>query len=260
MANRAVVARAAADQATVDLVAVVLVAVVLAVVDQVVAVPAAVAAVAEADTVIGARSQPVARSLTKSLGDWLPRRASAVLRGARPAAGTVALVFFVIHGGTQVLEGRPGNLLWACHAGMLLMSMSLLVGWPRGNAVGTMVLLGGLPLWAMSLVAGGEFIPTSVLTHIGGPLLGLWGVRKLGLPVDSWLGVVLFIAGLMLASRAFTPPELNVNLAYRTWAPAADLFPTQLARVLSGLGYWALVSWPLERLLRLWPAPAEFTA
>ncbi len=138
--------------------------------------------------------------------------------------GTVAGFFFAAHAVVQGMDGKATNLFWACHSGAALIALGLLLQKPWVNACGTLILLVGLPLWAINLVAGGTFYPTSILTHVGGLSYGILGARQMGLPRRSWLAALACLLTLLIASLAFTPPGDNVNLVFKAWGPWARLF------------------------------------
>lgn len=148
-------------------------------------------------------------------------------RDRAPAVlGTAALGFFAAHAGQYLVRGQPEQALWACHVGSALVGLGLLLRRPSLNAVGTVWLLAGLPLWLYDLSRGGEFIPTSILTHGGGLIVGLFGARRLGVPTGLWWKVLLGLAPLYALSRWLTPPEANVNLSQRIHPGSEPYFPS----------------------------------
>ena len=87
-------------------------------------------------------------------------------------------------------------------------SPSLLVAaglWRRNarlNAVGLLWACFGLPIWLLYTFTGGEFMPTALLTHVGGLVIGIYGVRVLGLPRGSaWKAFAAYIGALALDPR-----------------------------------------------------------
>jgi hypothetical protein len=75
-------------------------------------------------------------------------------------------------------------------------------------------------------VTGGEFMPTATLTHAGALVLGVWGVRRMGVPRGSaWNALAAYLA-LWLLTRALTPASANVNLAFHVHPGWEDPFST----------------------------------
>ena len=116
-----------------------------------------------------------------------------------------------------------------CHVGTILVAVGLFTGAPGPNAVGLAWLVLGVGLWVLDLLGGGELLPTSLLTHVGGPALGVYGVRRLGAPAGVWWRAVVGFAALQLLTRAITPAASNVNVAFRPWGGWETRFPSYLA-------------------------------
>ena len=140
--------------------------------------------------------------------------------------GWLAIAFYAIHGGRHLATGHPADALWACHLGALLVG----VGWLRSsslvNAIGCLWLAMGNVLWGIDLAAGGEFLLTSLLTHLGGLVLGAVGIVRLGMPRLAWLWSIASFLALQLVCRWTTPLELNVNLSHVVPAGWETRFPS----------------------------------
>jgi len=177
---------------------------------------------------------------------------TAAPRGALAAAG-LCFLFYGAHAAWYAAHGRPlANLLWACHLGTLLVGGGLLFSSAATNAVGVLWLCLGIPLWILDLRAGGELVPTSILTHLGGLAIGAWGVRRLGFPAYAALPAVAGLLALNLVSRQVTPPAENVNLAFAVWHGWEGYFPSHplyIATLLAGSAVaFALLTPVLRRL------------
>jgi hypothetical protein len=143
----------------------------------------------------------------------------------RPLA-VLAIAFFASHAAVHLGRGEPYDLLWSCHIATLLVAAGLLWRVPMVNAVGVLWACFGLPIWLLYLRAGGEFIPTSTLTHLGGLAIGLYSVRLLGLPRGSaWYALGAYVV-LWLVTRAVTPRSANVNVAFFVYPGWEDRFTT----------------------------------
>jgi hypothetical protein len=157
-------------------------------------------------------------------------------------AALVALSAYAAHVTRQLINDRPGNLLWACHVAVALVGVGALLRLRGAVAVGTLVLAVGLPLWAIDVAVGGEFFWTSVLTHFGGLGAGLIALRRLGgLPRLAWRHAMLAVALLIAISRLATAPAENVNLAFRAWGPFTAWFPEGPSHFFFLLAEWGLL-------------------
>ncbi len=166
------------------------------------------------------------------------------------AWGALALAFYAIHGGQHLLRGHPEDLLWACHLGAVLVGLGILARSATLNAVGFLWLCMGTTLWALDLAAGGQFIPTSLLTHVGGLAVGGVGVARLGMPRNAWWKAILAFLLLQQLSRWLTPAETNVNLAFRVASGWEDVFPSHLAYLALLVGIGAVAFLTIERAAR----------
>jgi hypothetical protein len=156
-------------------------------------------------------------------------------RRGMTALGVLGLLCYAVHGGQYLLRRQGENLLWVCHLGALAVGLGLLIRQPGLVAVGTLWLTVGLPLWIYDLASGGEFLPTSLLTHVGGLILGFIGIRRLGLPKGLWWKSAFGLAAIFLVTRVATPPPSNVNLAYRIYPGFERYFFGSHAFYLAGL-------------------------
>lgn len=167
-------------------------------------------------------------------------------RGGSTWLGLLAVALFAAHGTANVLQGHPENMLWACNVAVLAVGVGLLLRSPLMNAVGSLWLVVGLPLWALYLLEGGECLPTSPLSHLGGLVLGSLGSRKLGFPRNAWWKASLFLVLLHLFSRWATPPQENVNLAHFIWPGWEDYFPSHLSYGAVVLSFYVTASLAVE--------------
>lgn len=139
--------------------------------------------------------------------------------------GLIAIAFYCIHGCYWIIAGEPSNLLWACHLGSLFAGLGLMLRIAVLNAVGVLWLGLGNAFWLLYLIGGGDFILSSAGTHIGGIIVGIIGVRLLGLPGMSWLWALAGLALLQFISRHTTVAKENINLAFRVHEGWENIFP-----------------------------------
>ncbi|MFO0758653.1 MAG: hypothetical protein U0359_19320 [Byssovorax sp.] len=107
-----------------------------------------------------------------------------------------------------------------------MVALSCLANYRDGVAVGVSWLSVGIPLWILDLSTGGEFVPTSALTHLGGYAAGIFAIRKLRWPPGIWWKATAAQLTLILVTRLVTPPKANVNLAFSVWGGWEKYFPT----------------------------------
>ncbi len=155
-------------------------------------------------------------------------------KAVRTGMGGAAIAGYASHATYHFLQGTPQDALWSCHLAAVLVGVGLIGGSATLNAAGLLCQLIGLPMWLLYLFSGEPFIPTSVLTHVLGPILGIIGARALGFPRSAWLVALGFVAALMIVTRLVTPAEANVNLAF---GPMAGLSLWSVG----GAAHWALL-------------------
>ena len=150
-----------------------------------------------------------------------------------PWFGALACLGYAGHAVHYLRAGDLAQMLWICHVSALVSGIGLIARSPLVNATGLMGLAIGFPSWLLYLYGGGEFIPTSLLTHVLGFAVGVAGASALGLPRRTWLAALTYVAVLMLVSRLLTEPESNINLAF---GPDPDLGLWEVG----GAAHWAL--------------------
>src|SRR5262245_45693676 len=172
--------------------------------------------------------------------------------------GVAALGCYAIHAGFHIANGRPEEVLWMCHLGAALVGIGLLASSATINGIGTLFLCVGTPLWVMYLAGGGEFYPTSCFPHLGGLAIGLYGVRRLGIPSGAWWKAVASLITLILICRLITPPRANVNVAFAIYSGWEKVFPSHLVYLVTMMimatGYFFLFQYALRRWFKGTPA------
>ena len=171
--------------------------------------------------------------------------------------GLVAYALYALHAAYFLYNGRPGNLLWGCHMAALGVGTGLLLRSPVFNGLGVLSLVFGTPLWILDFTTGGEFLPTSMGTHLGGLALGIAGVRSLGIPRFTWVKLVGLTAFLMWLSYLVTPVAENVNLAQGPPKGWENTFPGYPLFGVIVLGSAALQFGLAEVVLRWYFKPSE---
>lgn len=132
----------------------------------------------------------------------------------RIALGAVACLSYAVHAIWHIASGTAWDALWICHLAALMIGLGMILGAPRLNAAGFLCSVLGLPSWLLYLLSGEPLIPTSLLTHVAAPLVGLLGIRSMGLPKGAaWLAIAIVVLLTLICTR-LTPAEANVNLAH----------------------------------------------
>ena len=164
------------------------------------------------------------------------------------ALGIVAFVCYAVHAAVHLHRGQPYDLLWGCHIAALLVGLGLLLRNATLNAIGFLWSCLGIPLWILDIATGGEFIPTSPLTHVGAFVLGFIGVRKLGMPRLAAMKALAAFAMLWVVCRVVTPPAANINLAFRVHSGWEAYFPSYALYFVMLLVIAAVVFTAVERV------------
>ncbi len=139
--------------------------------------------------------------------------------------GALAVAFYAIHGVDLVLHHAPWDLLWSCHIACLLVGFGCLAASRETIAIGVTWLAVGVSFWILDLSTGGTLSVTSLFTHVGGPVVGVVALRRLGWPKGTWWRAVLALFVLMAVTRLATPRAANVNIAFSVWPGWQRYFP-----------------------------------
>jgi len=170
----------------------------------------------------------------------------------RIAAGTLAVLFFLIHAGALVYAGEPYHIIWSCHLGCLIVGIGLLVRQPWLYAIGFFWLTMGVPLWLLNILTSREFMLTSILSHVGGMIIAVYGLRFITIPRFAWAAATAGLVVLGILSRLVTPPGANVNLAFAVWSGWEDQFHSYFWYVFMLLSIAAISFGLLEFFMRRW--------
>jgi hypothetical protein len=150
--------------------------------------------------------------------------------------GGLALACYAIHAGFHLYHGRPADALWGCHIASLLIAASAFSGRSTPAGIGVLWLCFGNPMWILDVATGGELLPTSVLTHVGGFVIGIVVLKRLGFPREVWWKATLAYLGLLGLTRLVTPRVANVNLAFAVapgWEQTFPSYPLYLLLLMS---------------------------
>ena len=169
---------------------------------------------------------------------------------SRMTAGILAIVFFLIHAAVLIHTGEPYHILWSCHLACLMVGIALLMQLPLLHAVGFFWLAMGVPLWLLNILTSRDYMLTSTLSHIGGFIIAVYGLRFERMPRFSWGVATAGLIVLGIVSRLATPQHANVNLSFAVWQGWEDTFPSYFWYVVMLLTIAALTFWILELIVR----------
>lgn len=112
----------------------------------------------------------------------------------------------------------------------------------------------GLIVWFMYVVLAWGVFLSSTLAHVGGLIVGMFVLKKIGMDRRTWLYAFGWYLLVQLISRLFTAADLNVNLAHKIQPGWEQRFGAYwefwlVLTILTGLILWALEFF----LQRIWP-------
>ena len=161
------------------------------------------------------------------------------------AAALAPLVLFVMYAAHAAAEGRAAESLWICHLANLLLAFGMVADCPAAARAAVLLMIPGLPLWIYDMVVSSAVDPVSVLSHLGGLAIGIAVLLRQKPYRRSWHWALLAYFCAQAAARAFTPAELNVNVAHAPYPGFEKVFPGYAA-------YWLFTS--LAAFVVLWAA------
>jgi hypothetical protein len=102
-----------------------------------------------------------------------------------------------------------------CNIGNLLLAIGLFFWIRRLMQVAIIWTIPGMLIWILYVVLAWGVFFSSTLAHVGGLLVGMFVLRKIGMYRLTWLYAFGWYLLVQFLSRVFTVAELNVNLAHR---------------------------------------------
>lgn len=172
--------------------------------------------------------------------------------------GILPLMFFCFQAVHYWRIQQLGNMLWMCNIGNLLLALGLFIDQPALIRVAVVWSIPGFLVWFRYVVLEYGIFPSSTLAHVGGLLVALVWVRKVGMDRAAWIYSFAWYLILQVVSRLATPVELNVNVSqgiYGSWQSAFRfywLFWLVMTFVVASI-VWLLVF----LLNKLWPPVSD---
>jgi len=168
--------------------------------------------------------------------------------------GILPLIFFLAQGVHYWKINELGHLLWMCNIGNLLLAIGLFLEKPVVVRLSAIWMIPGLIIWLLYVVLAWGVFLTSTLAHVGGLIVALFALSKLGMDRMAWRWAFGWYLVVQLASRLVTPAVLNVNLAHAVqpgWERTFQSYWTfwLVLTILTAIGLWlsGLLLWSIWR-------------
>jgi hypothetical protein len=123
-------------------------------------------------------------------------------------------MFFLFQGIHYWRINELGNMLWMCNICNLMLALGLFLCHAQLIRVSVLWMIPGLVVWFIYVVLAWGIFFSSTLAHVGGMLVALVAVKKVGMDRRAWIYGVLWYFVLQVVSRVFTPANLNVNVSH----------------------------------------------
>jgi hypothetical protein len=134
------------------------------------------------------------------------------------------LAFFIAHFTHHFSNGVPQHILWLCNFSNLTLSAGLFFRIPTLIRVATMWLITGVPLWLFDMSLTGDSPVSTFLSHLGGMSIGVLALSKVRADPNMWIYAWVYGFLVQMICRLFTPPSLNVNVAFQIYYGFDRLF------------------------------------
>ena len=169
--------------------------------------------------------------------------------------GLLPLIFFLAQGVHYFRIDQLGHMFWMCNIGNLILAMGLFLEKPILIRLAAIWTIPGLVIWFIYVVLAWGVFLTSTLAHVGGLIVAMIALRHYRMDRTTWRWAFGWYLVVQLASRFFTPADLNVNLAHAVQPGFERSFPSYwsfwlvlTACTIVGLWLVGLLLWSI------WPA------
>jgi hypothetical protein len=172
--------------------------------------------------------------------------------------GLLPLIFFSAQAIHYLQIHQLGHMLWMCNVGNLLLAIGLFSQNKPLIRVASIWMIPGLFIWIIYVVVAWGVFFSSTLAHVGGLIVGIYAVRRVGMDRFSWVYAFVWFLLIQLASRLFTSASLNVNLAHHIQPGWEQRFDAYWQFWLTLVSLIALILWVLGVILRrAWRADVQ---
>ncbi len=128
--------------------------------------------------------------------------------------GILPLLFFLFQAVHYYRIDELGHVLWMCNIGNLVLAIGFFFCNPMLIRVAFLWMIPGLIVWIVYVVLAWGIFLSSTLAHVGGVVVGLIGLRRVGMDRHTWFYALLWYFVMQIVSRLATPAKLNVNVAH----------------------------------------------
>ncbi|HKE60077.1 MAG TPA: hypothetical protein VKB46_25370 [Pyrinomonadaceae bacterium] len=168
--------------------------------------------------------------------------------------GILPLLFFLAQAVHYWRIDEMGNMLWMCNIGNLLLAVGMFLEHRRLIRLAAIWMFPGLLVWLVYVVLAWGVFLTSTLAHVGGLVLGILALRKVGMDRRSWLYALGWYLLVQFLSRVASSPSLNVNLAHKIQPGWEQWFGAYWQFWLTLTLVTAVILWTVGvALQRIWP-------
>jgi hypothetical protein len=169
--------------------------------------------------------------------------------------GLLPLIFFLAQFVHYWRRDELGHMFWMCNIGNLILAMGLFLEKPVPIRLAAIWTLPGLVIWFMWVVLTWGVFLSSILAHAGGIIVAMIALRYYRMDRNAWRWALGWYLVVQLASRFFTPPAFNVNLAHAVQPGWERTFPSYWTFWLVLTAATIVALWLCGLLLwRIWPA------
>lgn len=170
------------------------------------------------------------------------------------ALGVLPLLFFIAQGVHYWRTNELGHMLWMCNIGNLLLAFGLFFNRPAMIRAAAIWTIPGLVMWLLFIVGPWGVVFASVLAHVGGLVIGLVALRRVGVDRRAWVYALGWYFVVQLVSRLTTPVDFNVNVSQKIYSGWDHIFSTYWKFWLVMSLLVALMLWVITEVLKkLWP-------
>jgi hypothetical protein len=163
--------------------------------------------------------------------------------------GLAALVLYLPHAAWHIAHGHPWDLMWACDLAMPILAFGCFARRGRAAVTAFLFLVYGSPMWLLDIVAGGGWVLTSPLIHIGGLVVAYLAVKTLGWSPRTWIVASASAAAILVLTRLISPSEENVNMVFRVYSGWEKYFSSHAVYI---AGIWLSLTalfWMVEKVM-----------
>ena len=112
----------------------------------------------------------------------------------RIVLGSAAWAFYAVHAAALLYLGEWWGMFWGCHVASILIGFGLLLERPALNAAGVMWLVWATSCRSSTLPGRRSLSDLDPDTHVCALLVGLLGVRMMGVPRHAALALSMMLA------------------------------------------------------------------